>query len=396
MRLPHTAIESGPPSTEDPSPIRILFVSSTMGGGSGRSQRELAAELRVAGAETMMLVDDAEGHSVTRFLHEQLWDASVRFENSRVLGAPATWLRSLPGRTPLHAESASGTVMVTPAPENAFPDIAVSFHPDIVVASSIERPAWRQIRATCESLGVPTALYLREESALAHLHDGVGNHRTVLANSQTLVAGARRLGVDATFVPSLVDLRAARTNSSRERIVLVNPREQHGLHVVPELARSFPTIEFVLQESWPLRAVERAAIDQILAVHQNVWFRSRRKSPADVFADAAIVLAPHLLDNRPRTILEALSNGIPVIASDLPGLVESVGPGGIIVDAESGVMGWRDAVARLTQDPVIYRELEAKARAFSRRPEVQPEHVVRSFLQHLGDTIGEERRKIDA
>ena len=64
---------------------RLLFVSSTTTGGSGRSQRELASALRATGAETMMLVDNGQGHSVSRFLHEQLWDASVRFTETPVI-----------------------------------------------------------------------------------------------------------------------------------------------------------------------------------------------------------------------------------------------------------------------------------------------------------------------
>lgn len=332
----------------------------------------------------MMLVDNAAGHSVTRFLHEQLWDASVRFENTPVLGGSATWLRSLPGRTPLQA---STDVLLSPAPENAFPDIAIMFRPDIVIASSIARPTWRQIRTTCHELGVPSVLYMREHSALGHLASGNGEHAAVFANSHTLLHAAADLGVTAHFVPSVVDIRAAQTTSSRETIVLVNPREEHGLGVIPDLARSFPTIEFVLQESWKLNPAERTTVDQILAKHQNVSFRSRTSNPAEVFADAAIVLAPHELDNRPRTILEALSNGIPVIASDLPGLVESVGPGGLIVDRSSGARGWRDAVESLLKNPTLYRTLESRARTFSSRPEVQLENVVHRFLRLVGETI---------
>ena len=332
----------------------------------------------------MMLVDNAAGYSVTRVLHEQLWDASVRFERTPVIGGSATWLRSLPGRHPLQT---TGDILLSPAPENAFPHLATSFRPDIVVGSSIARPAWRQIRSTCRELGVPAVLYLREKSALDHLRIGNGEHSAVLANSRTLVSGARELGVDARFVPSIVDVSNARTTSSRERIVLVNPRPEHGVMVIPDLARTFPTIEFVLQESWPLTSVERAIVDQMLAQHPNVSLRARTASPAEVFGDAAIVLAPHQLDNRPRTILEALSNGIPVIASDQPGLIESVGPGGLIVDSSRGQVGWRDAVAALWGDPALYRDLETKARTFSARPEVQRDNVVRSFLQNIGETI---------
>ncbi len=327
----------------------------------------------------MMLVDNATGATVTRFLHEQLWDASVRFKNRRVLGDSASWLRSFPGRT---AHRIPGDVLVTPAPENAFPDIAVSFKPDIVIGSSIARPTWRQIRKTCEELELPAVLYLREETALTHLDSG--HHAGVIANSKTLAAGAGNYGVDAAFVPSIVELADARVNSTRERIVLVNPRREHGVDVVEDLAKNFRTIEFVLQESWKLTTTERAHVDGILSRHPNVCFRQRVDSPAEVFRDAAIVLAPHRIDNRPRTILEALSNGIPVIASNLPGLVESVGPGGIIVDHENG---WTDAISTLWQDPVAYRRYEQQAFQFAERKEVQTDHIVGEFLDAVGRTI---------
>lgn len=350
-----------------------------MGGGSGRSQRSLNAALRNRGVQTMMLVDNATGATVTRFLHEQLWDASVRFQNRRVLGDSASWLRSFPGRT---AHRIPGDVLVTPAPENAFPDIAISFRPDIIIGSSIARPTWRQIRATCEELGLPAVLYLREETALTHLDSG--RHAAVIANSKTLAAGAAERGVDATFVPSIVDVADARVNSTRERIVLVNPRREHGVDVVEDLARTFRMIEFVLQESWPLTEPEKAHVDDILSRHPNVSFRKRVDSPADVFRDAAIVLAPHRINNRPRTILEALSNGIPVVASDLPGLVESVGPGGIIVDHENG---WTDAINTLWQNQAAYRSYEQRALEFAGRAEVQTDHVVNNFLDVVGETI---------
>ena len=329
----------------------------------------------------MMLVDNAVGATVTRFLHEQLWDASVRFERTPLLGESAHWLRSLPGRTP---QRSSGDVLVSPAPENAFPDLAISFEPDIVIGSSISRPAWREIRSTCQTLNVPTVLYMREETALSHLRPGNGDHDGVFANSKTLVSGAAAIGQRARFFPSIVDVSATQVRSTRERIVLVNPRKEHGVDVVEDLATTFRTIEFVLQESWKLDSTEKRHVDEILSRHPNISFRSRVDEPSQIYRDAAVVLAPHRIDNRPRTILEALSNGIPVVASDLPGLVESVGPGGIIVKRRSG---WRDAVGTLWQDPITYRSYEQKARAFASRPEVQSDRIVTSFLSMVSDVI---------
>ena len=328
-----------------------------------------------------MLADDAAGSTIARFLHEQLWDASVRFESTRFLQGSTTWLRSIPGRNPTLS---GGDVLLSAAPENAFPDLAIDFRPDVVVGSSIARPCWSAIRATCAELGIPTVLYLREHVALGHFDANITSHAAVLANSKTLVAGAAKLGVHAEFVPSVVDIESAKTTSTRERIVLVNPRKEHGVDIIDHLAESFRTIEFVLQESWVLDESERAHVEDILARHPNVSFRERTEHPAEVFRDAAIVLAPHQMDNRPRTILEALSNGIPVIANDLPGLVESVGPGGIIARSPGE---WRAAVSALWQDPTHYRTIERRARTYAARPEVQPGYVAEQFMSIVHNII---------
>ncbi len=369
---------------------RILFVSSTTMGGSGRSQRELDAALRARGLETMMLVDDCCGHQVTRFLHEQLWDASVRFRGTPILESSTRWLRSIPGRRTRSVPTDRGEVQVTHAPENAFPDLAVTFEPDVVVASSIARPTWRAIRETCSVLGLPTVLYLREETALRHLEPDNGTHDLVLGNSQTLVEGARRHGVEAHLVPSVVDLSSARCETSRHTVMLVNPKESHGVGRIADLALNFPTVPFVLQESWELSAKEHAFINSLLLDHPNVSFRPRVATPAEMFRDVGLLLAPHRIDNRPRTVLEAQLNGIPVVATAQPGLVEAVGAGGICIPDDADAAAWRDAVSSIWSNPSRYAELERAARAHAARPEVDSGHVVGTFI----DLIGELDRKV--
>lgn len=360
---------------------RIAFVSSTTAGGSGRSQRELNAALNAAGLDTMMLVDDGTGHQFTRLIHEQLWDASVRFKETPILGTSAQWLRRLPGRSNKAVDSQYGDLHVSHAPENAFPDLALSFQPDVVVASSISRPTWRAIRETCVALGVRTVLYLREQTALGHLKPENGSHDLVLANSRTLVDGAARLGVEAHFVPSVVDLSSARCRTSRDSVLLVNPMESHGVNKVADLATHFPMTSFVLQESWDLSAQEHAFIDSLLSQHRNISFRERTTSPAVMFRDVGLLLAPHQIDNRPRTVLEAQVNGIPVIATAQPGLVEAVGPGGICVPIDGDATAWCDAMSSIWCDPTRYGRLEREARRHAERDEVNPVHVTDDFIR---------------
>ena len=339
-----------------------------------------------------MLVDDGEGRSVSRFLHEQLWDASVRFTETPVLSSSARWLRSLPGRTARPVDVNEGDVLVTHAPENAFPELAVEFEPDVVVGSSIAGPTWRAIRETCRELGLPAVLYLREETALRHLHPGKGTHDLILANSRTLLDKARGRGADAHFLPSVIELENARCSSSRDVIMLVNPRDTHGVGLIPDLARTFPTSPFVLQESWPLDEAEQDLIASLLEAHPNVEFRPYDPDPASVFRDVGLLLAPHMIDNRPRTILEAQVNGIPVIASSLPGLVEAVGPGGICVSTDRPVL-WTDAIAEIWTNPARYRQLETAAREHAARDEVDPDLIVGEFLGMIGEVIDQARMR---
>ena len=342
-----------------------------------------------------MLVDNEKGSALTRFLHEQLRDASVRFADTPVLGDSATWLQSFPGRRPLEAQAETEQpVLVTPAPENALPDIAVSFRPDIVVGTTISRTTWRAIKDTCATFHIPTALYLFGEHALHHLTPRIGARflpdDLVLANSRSLVSSARAFRTEAHYVPAVVDVAAARVESTRERMLLVHPCHDHGVEIIEDLAAHFRTIEFVLQESRTLDTREREVVNSILSRHPNVCFRSRASSASDVYRDAAVVLAPHRIDHRPRVIREALSNGIPVLANNLPALVESVGPGGLIISDENE---WFDAINKLWQDPVVYRSYQRAALDYSSRDEVQPGQIAHTFLTHINRAIVEKRAK---
>ena len=54
---------------------------------------------------------------------------------------------------------------------------------------------------------------------------------------------------------------------------------------------------------------------------------------ASVYARARVLLVPSLWwESGPRVIVEALSNGIPVIGSSSGGVPEVIGDGGIILD----------------------------------------------------------------
>lgn len=355
----------------------MLFVSSTTGGGSGRSQRELVRRLIARGHDVEMLVDDKRPARLLRWFHEQAADANVRFE-----GLPARrarkWVESRPGRSPVALDIDGIRHRVTPIPENAFASVVDEFAPDIVVGNSLVRLTWRRIRAACTERGVPTLLYVREIATFGHFAAMADPADLLVANASSLAAAVRAAGHECSVIPSVVDTTPTSVDSSRTTVLLINPLPSHGLEQFWSIAERLPHRPFVLQESWPLAAADRAEIDRRLERHPNVTFRERLPPGPDLYRDARLLLVPHRIDNRPRVIAEAQANAIPAFVSDFPGLAEAVGDGGLVVQPDD-IAAWCGQIERSWTDDSWYDDLCARARRHSRRPELDPELVVEQF-----------------
>ena len=77
-------------------------------------------------------------------------------------------------------------------------------------------------------------------------------------------------------------------------------------------------------------------------------------------AHARVLLVPYRVDNRPRVVAEAQSNGIPVPASALPAHREA-GTRGVLVPGDASIRAWGDAGVDLG------RARSLRAVPFSRR-----------------------------
>jgi glycosyltransferase involved in cell wall biosynthesis len=86
-----------------------------------------------------------------------------------------------------------------------------------------------------------------------------------------------------------------------------------------------------------------------------------------------------------RTVTEAQLSGIPALASSRGNLVDTVGPGGLTVDAHAPLDAWVAALDRLWADDG--GAFAAAARAHAWRPEADPAVIARRFLSLLSDYI---------
>jgi GT2 family glycosyltransferase len=229
-------------------------------------------------------------------------------------------------------------------------------------------------------------LHLREAVAVGHLTISKAIPDVLLANAQSLVDLAAGAGHTAFLVPSVVEVERSAVDSTRRVAMLVNPEPDFGLELVLELAAARPEVAFVLQESRPF-GDELADLQRRVAALPNVEIRRRRPLNA-VYADVRVLLVPHQSDahsNRPRVVLEAQHNGIPVVASNLAGLREAVGDGGVLVPLDAPSRQWLEAFDRTWSDTSGI--LAQRARVHAARPEVQPAAVVASFESAMA-TIG--------
>jgi glycosyltransferase involved in cell wall biosynthesis len=362
--------------------MRILFVCGGAGGGAAISTHELAGALAAHGDTVAVL--QARRAALLRRIQRRALNAKVKLGASR-WATPAAALSDSIGRRPAEVRAATSVRQwMAAVPENALARVAAVFAPDVVVANSVDRASWRAIHETCDALARPVVLYIREESSLGHLDGEVPAPDAVVANARALADRAAAHGLPTAFVPSMIDLTRTRVESTRQRVVYVNPIELNGVEIAFALAATCPEIAFAFVESWRLDNEARAALEARAREHPNIELRPRFDDARRVYADASVVLAPCLTDTRPRVVLEAQDNGIPVVASDFPSLRECVGDGGITVDVDAGVGRWAEAL-RSVLAADRYPALCAAASSHAARSEVQPDAIVGAFRSLLAD-----------
>lgn len=364
------------PNATDAPLMRLIFLSGTITGGSGRSQRELANALAARGHEVRFIVDDKRPAKIQRWCYELLSDLSVRWEGRGFGDLVASLRDRFPARQ--HAFVKEGLRHHgTAVPQNTLHAMVDEFMPDVVVVSTVSRWRWRRVHQLCVERGIASIYYIRGDEVLDDMSDD-WTPDALVANADPLVSEMERRGSACHFVPSLVDTSVTHTTSTRRVVLAINPAQTRGGDIVLQVAARLPEIPFVLQQSWPFTPEEQARLDTQLESLPNVEFRGLRDPGPDLYGDARILLVPYRVNNRPRVILEAQANGIPIIAADVPALATAVGAGGVIVPLED-IDAWVEEVRLMWSDEDRYNDLAAAALRHSERPEVDTERIVRSF-----------------
>jgi len=272
--------------------------------------------------------------------------------------------------------------------------------PDVVVTYGGHWLA-RAIREAVGRRGIPLVFWLRNlDYVRAETFAGVNG---VLVPSSFVREHYRQvLGLSCITVPSPVAWqRVLCPDGQRRYLTFVNPDRDKGLFVFAriavELARRRPDIPLLVVEG---RGRADALWDTGLDLRGlvNLYVMGNTPDPRDFYRVSRALLVPSLwAEPSSRVAVEALGNGIPVLASKRGGLPETLAEAGFLfevpdrytrqsalVPSAAEVGPWVETVLRLWDDGAFYenerRRCLAAARAW------QPERLgpaYEAFLEQV-------------
>ncbi|MFZ2004714.1 MAG: glycosyltransferase [Stellaceae bacterium] len=217
--------------------------------------------------------------------------------------------------------------------------------------------------------------------------------RGYIANSRfTAERFRRRFGLEPIVLPPLFRCDDYATMATGSKVTFINPVAVKGVDLALQIASLCPRIPFAFVLGWPLSLRERTRLGREVAGLPNVELRDRTTDMRTVYRDTRILLVPSQWEDETwgRVVSEAQFSGIPVVASDRGGLPEAVGPGGIVLPHDAPTRDWADTLAELWAGGTRYTELSEAALDHSRRPDLDPEQQVATFIDTLRRAIGSE------
>jgi glycosyltransferase involved in cell wall biosynthesis len=196
---------------------------------------------------------------------------------------------------------------------------------------------------------------------------------------------ASRLGLGGTVIPNPIRLdQVVAEHPDPKYVTFINPQPEKGVTVFAriaiELGARRPDIPLLLVEGrGTADALARLPVD--LSGLTNLNRMANTPDPRDFYRVSRVVLMPSLWrESLGRVAVEAMANGIPVLASDRGALPETLGDAGFVftiperctpssgaVPTAQEVSSWVAAIERIWDDPALEARHRALAKAEARR-----------------------------
>jgi glycosyltransferase involved in cell wall biosynthesis len=271
-----------------------------------------------------------------------------------------------------------------PDPIEALATVAAVADPHAVVVLTGERTAPMIVAAM--DTGVPVGVYIhnveyREFGGVLLPDPDI----SYFANSAFTAGRLRSLfGLQAQVLPPLVLPEHYRLDTSREKVLFINPTLPKGVEILFQVAERLPELAFRVFESWTLNPAWRAYCRRRAGGLDNLEWCGPTRDVETLYGAARLLMMPSVWEESyGRSAVEAQCSGIPVVASRRGGLPEAVGEGGVLVDADAPFDVWVDAVHSACTDKAHYARLVERARANAGRVEIGADYIVATLLTTL-------------
>ncbi len=171
-------------------------------------------------------------------------------------------------------------------------------------------------------------------------------------------------------------------NKRRKYITLINCWPRKGGNVLYDLAKSMPDRQFL--------GVKGGYGEQVIKPLPNLTYVENTPDIKSIYEQTRILIMPSVYESYGRTAVEAMCSGIPVIASDTPGLRESLGDCGLFVPAlPAEDENFLEAdpfehFIKMLDDKAVYKDIStrslARAKMLDERNETEMQSLEKWFI----------------
>lgn len=251
--------------------------------------------------------------------------------------------------------------------------IATEFRPDVVAVQGLDPVG---VGRAFSILGIPIVFCIRD-TEINHL----GGDLTPFGSS-LFVANSRytskwlcdNFRISSVVIPPPINRESYQVSTTRRNVTFINPIAIKGVEMALAVADLLPEIPFCFVESWVLEKKALQSLRDSIRSRPNIKLFRRTDNMKMVYRNAKIMLVPSQWHEAwGRIASEAQVSGIPVVASNIGGLPEAVGPGGVLLDPKAPPQEWANAIKRLWTDDQYYSCLSAAALEYSLREELDKE-----------------------
>lgn len=195
---------------------------------------------------------------------------------------------------------------------------------------------------------------------------------------------AEKLGLAPHRLPLTIDpQRVVAAAPAPKYVTFVNPTALKGVFIFARIAELLskrrPDIPMLLVES-VAKANTLSVVGVDLGRVANLRVMPNASDPREFYRETKLLLMPSLLESAGMVAMEAMSNGIPVLASNRGALPETIGDAGFVFDipsrytretreapTEKEVEPWVETIIRLWDDAAEYERWSRAALAHAQQ-----------------------------